>query len=115
MAPLVSQLVHAGWSSAVAYPQNECFADGVRFARCEGIMPAPEAIARDPRGRVEVEAARADEEGVERTILFNLCGHGHFDLSAPTRLPAGRLVDHELPQAELDEAAAVLAGMPGTG
>ena len=113
MAPLISHLVQLGLVEPRAYPQNECFAEAVRFARCEGIVPAPEPS--HALRAVAQEAARADEEGVERTILFNLCGHGHFDLSAYDDFLAGRLVDHELPQAELDEAAAVLAGMPGTG
>jgi tryptophan synthase beta chain len=112
MAPLISHLVQLGLVEPRAYPQNECFAEAVRFARCEGIVPAPEPS--HALRAVAQEAARADEEGVERTILFNLCGHGHFDLSAYDDFLAGRLVDHELPQAELDEAAAVLAGMPGT-
>jgi tryptophan synthase beta chain len=113
MAPLISHLVQLGLVEPRAYPQNECFAEAVRFARCEGIVPAPEP-SHALRAVVE-EAARADEEGVEKTILFNLCGHGHFDLSAYDDFLAGRLIDHELPQAELDEAAAVLAGMPATG
>jgi tryptophan synthase beta chain len=113
MAPLISHLVQLGLVEPRAYTQNECFAEAVRFARCEGIVPAPEPS--HALRAVAQEAARADEEGVERTILFNLCGHGHFDLSAYDDFLAGRLVDHELPQAELDEAAAVLAGMPGTG
>ena len=113
MAPLISHLVQLGLVEPRAYPQNECFAEAVRFARCEGIVPAPEPS--HALRAVAQEAARADEEGVERTILFNLCGHGHFDLSAYDDFLAGRLVDHELPQAELDDAAQVLAGMPGTG
>jgi tryptophan synthase beta chain len=113
MAPLISHLVELGLVEARAYPQNECFAEAVRFARCEGIVPAPEPS--HALRAVAQEAALADEEGVERTILFNLCGHGHFDLSAYDDFLAGRLVDHELPQEELDDAARVLAGMPATG
>jgi tryptophan synthase beta chain len=113
MAPLISHLVELGLVEPRAYPQNECFAEAVRFARCEGIVPAPEPS--HALRAVAEEAALADSEGVERTILFNLCGHGHFDLSAYDDFLAGRLVDHELPQAELDDAARVLAGMPATG
>ena len=83
-------------SSRARTPQNECFAEAVRFARCEGDRPGARAVARAARGGEE--AARADEEGVERTILFNLCGHGHFDLSAYDDYLAGDLEDLELPR-----------------
>ena len=110
MAPLVSHLVHTGLVEARAYSQSECFAEAVRFARCEGIIPAPEP-SHAIRAVVE-EVERAREEGVERTILFNLCGHGNFDMAAYDAYLAGELVDSELPQAELDDAAADLAGLP---
>jgi tryptophan synthase beta chain len=58
------------------------------------------------------EVERAREEGVERTILFNLCGHGNFDMGAYDAFLSGELADHELPQAELDAAAADLEGLP---
>jgi tryptophan synthase beta chain len=113
MAPLVSHLVKEGLVEARAYDQNECFGEAVRFARTEGIIPAPEP-SHAIRAVVE-EVERAREEGRSRTILFNLCGHGHFDLSAYDAFLAGRLEDRPLPQEELDRAAEVLAGMPSAG
>jgi tryptophan synthase beta chain len=110
MAPLVSHLVRTGLVEARAYHQRECFAEAVRFARTEGIIPAPEP-SHAIRAVVE-EVERAREEGVERTILFNLCGHGHFDMSAYAEFLSGRLEDYDLPQADLDRAAEAMAGLP---
>jgi tryptophan synthase beta chain len=110
MAPLVSHMVHTGMVEARAYPQSECFAEAVRFARAEGIIPAPEPSHALRAVREEVE--RAKEEGVERTILFNLCGHGNFDMAAYDAYLSGNIVDFELPQADLDKAAAELANFP---
>ena len=110
MAPLVSHLVHTGAVEARAYNQGECFAEALRFARSEGIIPAPEPSHALRALREEVE--RADAEGVERTFLVNLCGHGNFDMAAYETYLAGELVDHELPQSELDAAAADLAELP---
>jgi tryptophan synthase beta chain len=110
MAPLVSHLVHTGLVEARAYDQSECFAEAVRFARSEGIIPAPEPS--HALRAVAEEVARADEEGVERTILFNLCGHGNFDMAAYDAYLAGDLVDVPLAQEELDAAAAELEGLP---
>jgi len=89
---LVSQLLKDGLISAKAKQQNECFAAGLLFARTEGIIPAPEATYAI--AQVAEEAKKADEAGLEKTILFNLCGHGHFDLSAYEQFLAGKLVDH---------------------
>jgi tryptophan synthase beta chain len=113
MAPLVSKLVHDGVIEPVAYRQNECFAAGVRFAAAEGIIPAPEANHAIRAVEAEVEAAKA--AGERRTILFNLCGHGFLELGAYQQYLNGELVDSELPQEQLDEAAGVLAGMPAAG
>ena len=110
MAPLVSHMVHSGLVEPRAYHQRECFAEGVRFARTEGIIPAPEPTHALRAVRDEVE--RAAEEGVERTILVNLCGHGNFDMAAYEDYLAGTMVDYELPQAELDAAAQELAELP---
>lgn len=99
---LVSQLLKDGLIEAKAKMQRECFEAGVLFARTEGILPAPEstyAIA----GALD-EARRADLEGVARTILFNLSGHGHFDISAYEKYFENNLPDHELTTAEIDEA-----------
>ena len=110
MAPLVSHLVHAGLVEARAYRQTECFAEAVRFARAEGIIPAPEP-SHAIRAVVE-EVERAREEGVERTILFNLCGHGHFDMPAYQQFLSGQMTDLELDPAELERAAAELQDLP---
>ena len=110
MAPLVSHLVHTGLVEARAYNQSECFAEAVRFARAEGIIPAPEP-SHALRAVVE-EVERAREEGVERTILFNLCGHGNFDMAAYDAYLSGEMVDQPLAQQELDLAAAELEGLP---
>ena len=110
MAPLVSHLVHTGLVEARAYNQSECFAEAVRFARAEGIIPAPEP-SHALRAVVE-EVERAREEGVERTILFNLCGHGNFDMAAYDAYLSGEMVDQPLAQEELDLAAAELEGLP---
>jgi tryptophan synthase beta chain len=110
MAPLVSHMVQSGLVEPRAYHQRECFAEAVRFARAEGIIPAPEPSHALRAVTEEVERAR--EEGVERTILFNLCGHGNFDMGAYDAFLSGEMVDYELPEAELDQAAAELEGLP---
>ena len=99
MAPLVSMLVDKGIVEARAVKQTATFEAGVRFARAEGILPAPES---NHAIRVAIdEALAAREEGRPRTILFNLSGHGHFDLSAYESYLSGRLEDYEYtPQAK---------------
>jgi len=97
---IVSQLLKDKLIEAVAIHQLECFDVGVKFAKAEGIIPAPEsthAIAQVFR-----EANKAKEEGKSKTILFNLSGHGHFDMSAYQDYFAGNLVDHELTKDELN-------------
>ncbi len=99
---LVSQLLHDKLIEAQAVDQIESFEAGVLFARSEGIIPAPEAnhgIASAIR-----EANLAKEEGRKRVILFNLCGHGHFDMSAYEAYFAGKLHRHELSQQDIDTA-----------
>jgi len=105
-APLISLLVHEGLMEAVAYHQNPVFEAAITFARTEGIIPAPES-AHAIRAVVD-EALAAREAGEKRVILFNLSGHGHFDMVAYDDYLAGRLVDFELPQAKIDEALAQL-------
>lgn len=107
MAPLVSHLKELGLIEAEAYHQTACFEAGVMFARTEGIVPAPEAN-HAVRGAIN-EALRCRDEGVSRTILFNLCGHGHFDMQAYIDFAAGKLVDQEYDEREL---AMALAGLP---
>jgi tryptophan synthase beta chain len=105
-APLVSHLKELGLIEAVALRQKTCFEAGVMFARCEGIVPAPEAN-HAVRAAIE-EALRCKEEGVARTILFNLSGHGNFDMQAYADFFAGKLEDRELDQKTLDAAFAEL-------
>jgi tryptophan synthase beta chain len=110
MAPLVSHLVKLGQIEPTALQQLETFAAGIQFARVEGIIPAPEAN-HAVAGAIR-EALRCKEEGTSKTILFNLCGHGHFDMVAYTDYMAGRLKDFEYSD---DEVAMALAGLPGVG
>src|SRR5438552_6708936 len=100
--PSVGPLVKSGHIEARAYKQNECFAEAVRFARSEGILPAPEPS--HALRAVAEEAAAAREAGDSRVILFNLSGHGHFDLGAYDAYFARTLQDVELPQERLDTA-----------
>jgi tryptophan synthase beta chain len=99
---IVSQLLRDGLIEAEAVDQIESFEAGVAFARAEGIIPAPEAnhaIASAIR-----VAKQAKLEGKPTTILFNLCGHGHFDMAAYEAYFAGKLERHALSQAEIDAA-----------
>ncbi|MBI5521210.1 MAG: TrpB-like pyridoxal phosphate-dependent enzyme [Desulfarculus sp.] len=106
MAPLVSRLVQDQLIEAVAIHQMECFEAGVLFARSEGIIPAPEST-HAIRGAID-EALKAKEEGKEKVILFNLSGHGHFDMSAYDAYFAGQLSNFAYPQAMVDAALSKL-------
>jgi tryptophan synthase beta chain len=110
VAPLISQLVRDGLIRAEAYLQRDCFAAAVEFARSEGIIPAPEA-SHAILGALQAARA-ADEEGRERTILFNLSGHGHFDMAAYDNYFAGKLEDVALDEAEIERALAAIEGLP---
>lgn len=107
MAPLVSHLKQLGLIEATAYTQTQCFEAGVLFSRYEGIVPAPEAN-HAVKGAIE-EALRCKREGRSETILFNLCGHGHFDMSAYQKYFSGELRDETYDEKEL---AMALAGLP---
>ena len=107
MAPLVSHIKELGLIQAKAYTQRACFEAGIQFARAEGILPAPEAN-HAVRGAID-EALLAKAEGSSRAILFNLCGHGHFDMQAYIDYQADKLVDQSYSEAEL---AMALAGLP---
>jgi tryptophan synthase beta chain len=109
-SPLVCALVKEGLVEARAYRQNETFEAAVRFARCEGLLPAPEP-AHAIRAVIE-EADAAREAGEERVILFNLCGHGHFDLSAYDAYLAGELEDPEFAEQDMEDALARLPDTP---
>jgi tryptophan synthase beta chain len=101
-APMLCGLVKAGAVEARAFRQNETFDAALRFARTEGIIPAPEP-AHAIRAVIE-EAEQAREAGEARVILFGLCGHGHFDLAAYEAYLAGELEDPEFSEAEMDAA-----------
>jgi tryptophan synthase beta chain len=107
MAPLVSHLYELGLVEAIAIPQLECFAGALKFARTEGIVPAPEpthAIAAAIR-----EALACKESGEEKVILTALCGHGHFDMAAYESYMTGAMVDLELSKSDI---AAAMAEVP---
>jgi tryptophan synthase beta chain len=107
MAPLVSHVVNLGLAEATTVHQLDAFAAGVQFARSEGIIPAPEAnhaVAEAIRQALEAKA-----EGKPRVILFNLSGHGHFDMQAYIDYHAGKLENFEYPAEEISMA---LAGLP---
>ncbi|MEQ8710884.1 MAG: TrpB-like pyridoxal phosphate-dependent enzyme [Rhodospirillales bacterium] len=107
MAPLISHIADLGLIESVALKQVGCFEAGVQFARAEGILPAPEAT-HAVKGAID-EALRCKREGKAETILFNLCGHGHFDMQAYMDFFAGKLTDQVYDEAEL---AMALAGLP---
>jgi tryptophan synthase beta chain len=110
VAPLISQLVRDGLIRAEAYVQSEVFASALLFAGTEGIIPAPEA-AHAIHGTLKA-AKEADEAGEERTILFNLSGHGHFDMGAYDNYLAGNLADVALDEDEIERALRAIEGLP---
>jgi len=106
MAPTISLMVKEGEVGVKAYNQVEAFEAAVQFAKSEGIVPAPE-----PSHAIKAvmdEAVRCRETGEEKTILFLLCGHGHFDMKAYDDYLAGRLQPFELPKKRIDESLAKL-------
>ena len=107
MAPMVSHLKELGLIEARAVKQLASFEAAVTFARTEGIVPAPES-SHAIRAAID-EALRCKREGKAETILFNLSGHGHFDMQAYTDYFAGKLADREYDEAALQLA---LAGLP---
>jgi tryptophan synthase beta chain len=107
MSPLISHIYELELMEAVAIGQQECFAAGVRYARAEGIIPAPEpthALAACIR-----EALQCKETGEEKVILTALCGHAHLDLPAYAAYLAGEMADNPLPDEALETS---LAGLP---
>ena len=107
MSPLISHLCDAGIIEARAVYQQAIFEAATLFARTEGILPAPE-----PTHAIKVtidEALKCKETGESKVILFNLCGHGHFDLVAYDAHLSGRLEDFAYPQADIEKA---IAGLP---
>jgi len=106
---LVSQMYHEKLIEAVAVPQVATFDAGVQFARAEGIIPAPESN-HAIRACID-EALRCKESGEEKTLFFNLSGHGHFDMVSYDKYFSDQLEDYEYPQSEIDAA---LARLPKT-
>ena len=107
MAPQLSHLTALGHIAPRSYNQLECFEAGLQFAKAEGILPAPEAN-HAVRATID-EALKCKESGEAKIILFNLCGHGHFDMQAYSDYKAGKLKDLEYDEGEV---AMALAGLP---
>jgi tryptophan synthase beta chain len=110
MGPLVSHVMDLGLMEATSVQQLDAFAAGIQFARSEGIIPAPEsnhavAVAIN-------EALQAKQEGKQKTILFGLSGHGHFDMASYIAYQSGKLENYEYPE---EEIAMALAGLPSVG
>ncbi len=103
VATQVAHLKKEGLIGALALMQNPCFESSLLFAKCEGIIPAPES-GHAIRGAVE-EALRCKEAGEAKTILFNLSGHGHFDMTASDAYLAGSLQDVALDEESLRKGA----------
>jgi tryptophan synthase beta chain len=112
-APSLCLLVKNGHMEARAYTQNQVFEAGVQFARTQGIVPAPE-----PNHAIRAvidEAVAAREAGREAVILFNLCGHGHFDMQAYDDYLAGRLPEVEFTEEALEAGLARVPDVPVPG
>ncbi|MAG21520.1 MAG: TrpB-like pyridoxal phosphate-dependent enzyme [Candidatus Marinimicrobia bacterium] len=109
-APMLCQLVKDGIIRAEAHEQNDVFAAAVQFARAEGIVPAPES-SHAIKSAIDA-AVQAKEAGEEKTILFGLSGHGHFDMLAYDNYFAGNLEDKPFSDEDLKESLAALEGLP---
>jgi tryptophan synthase beta chain len=102
MSPQVSLLKHEGFIEARSVHQRPCFEAGIQFARTEGLIPAPESTHAI---RVAIdEALKAKESGEKKVILFNLSGHGYFDMTSYQRYLSGQLEDYEYPAEEVEHA-----------
>ena len=105
-APLICQLYHDKLIEARSYNQTAVFEAALKFTRSEGIIPAPET-AHAIKAVID-EAMLCKEEGKEKTIFFNLSGHGHFDLQAYADYLEGKLKDYNYPEAKIKEALSKL-------
>jgi len=105
-SPLVSQLYHDKLIEAKAYHQTAVFDAAMQFANTEAIIPAPES-SHAIRAAID-EALICKEEGKQKTILFNLSGHGYLDLQAYADYREGKLIDHEHPEADIKKSLAKL-------
>ncbi|PKL51616.1 MAG: TrpB-like pyridoxal phosphate-dependent enzyme [Nitrospira bacterium HGW-Nitrospira-1] len=101
-SPLLCQLYHDKLIDAVAYGQTGVFEAAIKFAKTEGIIPAPES-AHAIKGAID-EAMKAKEEGKQKTIFFNLSGHGYLDMTAYADYMAGKFEDYEYPEEKIKEA-----------
>lgn len=110
MSPLVSQLYRDNIIDTCSYHQIEVFQSAMDFARAEGIIPAPES-AHAIKAAID-QALQAKEEGKEKTILFNLSGHGHFDMGAYDDFIDGKLEDYEYPEASVQASLKALESLP---
>jgi len=108
-SPTLCLLYHHKYIEAVAYRQRAVFDAAVQFARVEGIIPAPES-AHAIRKAID-EALQCKVEGVSRAILFNLSGHGHFDLQAYDEYTAGKLEDYAYPREQIEASMKELAAL----
>jgi tryptophan synthase beta chain len=111
MAPLVSHLQELGIIESEAMNQTETFEKAVAFAKVEGIIPGPEPTHAVASAMIEAEKAK--EEGEEKVILFNLSGHGHFDMGSYQAYLSGELLDYEHPQEQIDEAMGKVPAVSG--
>jgi len=109
MAPLVSHIRELGLIDAYAFDQLACFEAGVTFGRTEGILPAPEAT-HVVKGAIDA-ALECKRSGEAKVILFNLCGHGHFDMQAYDDYFAGKLTDRTYAEEDLQASLAALPDM----
>eukprot|EP00929_Paragymnodinium_shiwhaense_P007083 TRINITY_DN11103_c0_g1_i3.p2 TRINITY_DN11103_c0_g1~~TRINITY_DN11103_c0_g1_i3.p2 ORF type:complete len:286 (-),score=63.99 TRINITY_DN11103_c0_g1_i3:373-1230(-) len=109
MAPLISHLKETGHLEAVAVEQKEAFDCGALFAKSEGILPAPEANHAIAAAVREAKAAKPGQ-----SVLFNLCGHGHFDMTAWTEYNEGKLVDHAFPEEAVAKSLAKIPSVDET-
>jgi tryptophan synthase beta chain len=107
MSPLLSHIYELGLIEAMAIGQTECFESAIKFARTEGVIPAPEPTHAIAAAIREAEACR--ESGEEKVILTAVCGHGHFDLSSYDKFLAGEIFDYDYPA---DKVAAALERLP---
>ncbi|HQI49630.1 MAG TPA: TrpB-like pyridoxal-phosphate dependent enzyme, partial [bacterium] len=110
VAPLVSHAINLGLANPRAVDQLDVYDAGVLFARCEGIIPAPESSHAIAAAIQEANLAR--EEGMERVILFNLSGHGLMDLTGYDSYFRGNLVNYPLPEEEIAKSIAMLSKYP---
>ena len=102
MSPLVSHICELGLMEAMSIGQMECFEAAIRFARAEGIIPAPEPTHAIAAAMREAELCR--ESGEEKVVLIALCGHGHFDMGSYDTYLAGELFDYEFPEEAMGAA-----------